>query len=303
MPVELTHKNHFRFGYDREAFSFRQSSVEKWWVQYGACERAPGTFYEECLATAELIRSKTDLPIFILFSGGVDSEVVLRSFVEAKITVTAAIMRFNNDLNIHDISYAVIACESLNVPYRFFDLNILDFWQNGAGPYAAKTRCFSPQLIATMWLMDQIPGYLVMGSGECLLVRQSAGWDLWEKERIASWYRHLMIRKRNGCPAFFQYTPEIMLSYLQDPLVQRLVKNEFPEIVTTEGLKLEIYQQHFNLISRKKFTGFEKLQAEDAILRTQLKKLYSDSDQIVKTDMRELVPMLNPRSEYKEAFA
>ena len=165
--------------------------------------------------------------------------MALQAFAHAKIPVTAAILRFKNDLNIHDISWAVIACDALKIPYKFYDLDVLDFWRNGALEYATATYCISPQLLTTMWLIDQIKGYPVMGSGECLLVKEvpenyqpgvspyePSTWRLWEKEKIAAWYRHFIFRRREGCPGFFQYTPEIMLSYLEDPIVKDLVVNK-----------------------------------------------------------------------------
>ncbi len=307
-PVpQLTHHNHFEFGYSQQSFSFRQNIQEQWFVQYGQCKSQPLDFKSECKQTAATIRQNTKDPIYVLFSGGADSEVVLRSFVEAGIDCTAAILRFKNDLNIHDISWAVITCEQLKVPYRFYDLDILDFWKHRAFEYAEPTYCVTPQLISTMWLVDQIDGYPVMGSAECLFVKEvpsdykpgispyeKSEWTLWEKERIAAWYRHFIVRNREGCPGFYQYTPEIILSYLNDPIVQDLVNDRIVGKLSTESSKLRIYQQHFNLITRPKYTGFEKLQSEDAFYREQLKKAFPGCDQIFKTPISNLQKMLQP---------
>ncbi len=306
MP-QLTDRNHFEFGYDYRPFSFRQNKDEEWFVRYGKCKREPFDFKSECLRTAQTIRQNTKAPIHIMFSGGVDSEVVLRSFVESKIEVSAAILRFKNDLNIHDISWAVIACEALQVPYRFYDLDILNFWENQAFKYATPTYCVTPQLISTMWLVDQIDGYPVMGSAECLFVKdvpqdyqpgispyERSEWSLWEKERIAAWYRHFIVRNREGCPGFYQYTPEIMLSYLKDPIVQDLVNDRIVGKLSSESSKLRIYQQHFELVTRPKYTGFEKIQKEDAFYREQLKNAFPYSDKVYRTKIRDLEKMLQP---------
>lgn len=308
IPI-LTESNHFKFGYDQSTFSFRTSPTQEWFVEYGACQHEPLDFRNECIRTAQKIRQSTKDPIHIMFSGGVDSEVVLRSFVAAKIDVTAAILRFKNDLNIHDISWAVITCENLNIPYRFYDLDILDFWKNRALEYAEPTYCVTPQLISTMWLVDQIEGYPVMGSAECLFVKEvptdyrpgispyeKSEWSLWEKEKIAAWYRHFIVRAREGCPGFYQYTPEIMLSYINDPIVQDLINDRIVGKLSTESSKLRIYQQHFDLISRPKYTGFEKLQSEDAFYRDQLKKTFPNCDQIYKTKIRDLEKMLQTKN-------
>lgn len=286
----LSHGNHFRFGYNGQAFTLRQKSQDKWWVNYGTCTRWPENFRQECLEAARLIRASTDQQIWVLFSGGVDSEVALRSFVESGIDVNAAILRFNGGINEHDISYAFETCKQLNVKSRVFELDLHRFWQNDYQPYAARTRCVSPQLLTTMYLADQVPGYPVIGSGECLLVHENGQWDLWEKEKIASWYRHFLILERAACPGFFQYTPELMLSYLIDPMVVKFI-DEIKQ-GSTADIKLAMYQQHFNLASRPKYTGFENVQPEDYVLRQKLKSQYHDSDAVIKTSYNILIQEL-----------
>lgn len=202
-------------------------------------------------------------------------------------------MRFKDGLNAHDIEYAIETCRELNITPTFYDLDLLDFWKEDYLPYAHLTRCFSPQLITTMWLIDQIKGFVVLGSGECLLEKKHEHWYLLEKERIASWYRFFMERNRSGCPGFFQYTPEIMLAYLLDSEVVKMVKDSVVD--STTKIKLEMYQQHFTVKTRPKFTGFEKVQHEDHVIRTKLKELYGDSDQIVKTEYHDLISLLSNR--------
>ena len=304
---ELTYMNHIKFGYNSKNFAFRKNASDRWFAKYGRCKRKPHNFHDECLETARLIAAQTNEPIFVLFSGGVDSEVTLRSFHEAQIQVTAAILRFKHDLNIHDISWAIIICEQLNIPYKIFDLDILDFWREKADQYANATYCVSPQLLSTMWLIDQIPGYPVMGSAECLLVKNNCEisdlknesnsktqWKLLEKEKIAAWYRHFIVRKKNGCPGFFQYTPEIMLSYLKDPFVQKLINNQIQGETSTETSKLKIYQQHFPLINRPKYTGFEKLKNQDFEYRKRLLERFPGANEVQETHIDELINQLSP---------
>lgn len=310
MTPTMTYKNHFRFGYNGVAFTGRQSDQDLWTVSYGPCEREPLRFREECIETARRIRESTDLPIWVMLSGGVDSEVVLQSFVLAQIPVTAAIMRFKDDLNGHDIRWGVSACEHLSVPYTFFDLDLVSFWRERGMEYAVPTRCVSPQLLPAMYLIDQIEGYPVMGSGECLLVKRlppgyvpghraypGGVWDLYEKEKIASWYRHLMVRGRDGCVGFFQFTPEVMLSYLLDPLVVDLVCNKLEGKLTSESSKLSIYQRHFDLESRPKYSGYEKVKEEDLEFRQVLVERFPSSSAVAKTAYPDLIEMLSVKND------
>lgn len=303
----LSHKNHFEFGYNGRAFVNRGADSDQWYVKYGRCERQPLNFHEECMRTASVIRNNTNQPLVVLFSGGVDSEVALRSFVDAGIDVSVAILRFKNDLNVHDISWAIIICEQLKVPYKIHDLDLLNFWKSEADSYANATYCVSPQLLTTMWLVDQIQGYPVLGSGECLLVKERpddyvpgvspylhSDWHLWEKEKIAAWYRHFIVRNREGCPGFFQYTPELIYSYIKDPFVQDLVNCRIVGKLSTESSKLKIYQQHFQLLNRPKYTGFEKVQAQDAEYRARLLQRFPAANQVIHTRIQDLENMLKP---------
>ncbi len=311
MDILLSHNNHFKFGYDGRWFGARTSSEQKWVVQYGRCERHVGTFREECLQNAKQIYKDAQNKLVLLFSGGVDSEVALRSFVNSNIPISAAILRFKNDLNIHDISYAIIMCERLGVPYRFYDLDILDFWNTRLLEYADPTYCVSPQLLSTMWLADQVEGYPVLGSGECLLVKEipddyipgtspylPSEWHLYEKEKIAAWYRHFIHKKRSACPGFFQYTPEVMLAYLQDPFVEKLVNNQFVGKLSTASSKLEIYQNHFDLIDRPKFSGFEKIEQHDPTFRRLLTAKFPGANQTYKTNVSYLRRRLSSPNNY-----
>lgn len=310
----LTHRQHFEFGYEREGrfrpFTARQSSSDLWTVRYGRSERMPLSFRSECGETARIIRRNTDQPIVVLFSGGVDSEVALRSFVESGIEVSVAILRFANDLNVHDYSWAVTVCELLKVPYKFYELNLSDFWQSAALDYAKDTQCVSPQLLSTMWLIDQIEGYCVLGSGEHYLAKRPlpnqtitesnylrSHWDLIEKEKIAAWYRHFLVRGRDGCPGFFQYTPEIMLSWLVDPLAIELWNDRIVGKLDSVSTKLRFYRQHFDLRVRPKYSGFERVPDRDLDIRKHLYDLFPDSDWAYSTPVVQLLKDLSPEPE------
>ena len=277
MSVTLSHQNHFKFGYNGEWFRPRQSPQDVYTVSYGRCEREPGSFLEESIRAARLIGEAADAPIHVLFSGGVDSEVAMQCFLAAKVPITAAIMRFANDLNQHDIAFAVRFCERHAVPYQFYDLDIEAFIRNRLLDYTIPVRCNAPMLAATMWLIDQIDGYPVLGQGECYLLRPArkqrlsiakvtsyhgvdftdAQWALQESETVNAWYRHFLLRGRNGAPGFFQFTPEQILSYLRDPHV--ISKMAEPDRLSSEPWKLWVYQQYFDLETRPIYSGYEKI--------------------------------------------
>lgn len=315
----LSHDNHFVFGYrgvvHRDSsgkrvelpFSFRTSPDDEWYVRYGRCQRQPLDFRRECLETAKLIRASTKLPIDLLYSGGVDSEVVLRSFLAADIPVRVNTLRFAKGKNQHDIDWVERTCRELGLTPRYFELDVEEFWQTDADEYAERTQCVSPQLLTTMWLADQVDGYCILGSGENFIVKTRpknyqpglspylrSVWHLYEKEKVASWYRHFIARERDACPGFFQYTPELMLAWFLDPIACDLWNDRRIGKLNSASSKLEQYQQHFPIADRPKYTGFENVAAADAACRTRLREKFGGCDFMVKTPVPKLVLELAP---------
>ncbi len=264
--------------------------------RYGSCQRCVEDWRAECIKTARLIRDATNLDLWVLFSGGIDSEVVLQSFLFANIAFKAAITCFSNDLNRQDVRYAVKFCETYQIPYRLLHLDIERFFEWGqALEFADRTKCIQPQLLHTMWAMDQIDGYPILGSAECYLVRsvsEPSVWEMLEKERIASWYRHLIVRNRPGCAGFFQYTPEVMLAFLLDPTIVKLCTNSVPGETDTMNLKPVIYRRYFLLEPRPKYHGFENVMHLDDALRPELERRYGAYNGIVRTPYQDLVASL-----------
>jgi hypothetical protein len=316
--LELSQKNHFKFGYNGHWFVDRKGPEDVWTVEYGRCTRPAMDWRAECIETAKIIRDTTSLPLWVMYSGGIDSEVVIQAFMFAGIPIHAAITCFENDLNRQDVRYAVKFCETHGVPYKLLRIDIEKFIESGdAVAYAERTQCAHPLLPHTMWAMDQIDGYPVLGSGECYFVKVNAEgapqvwsadeasritpqpkgpprlpegtWALSEKEHVASWYRHLQLRNREGCAGFFQYTPEIMHSFLVDPLVAKLCGDQIPDHTESTNVKAEIYRQHFLLERRIKYHGFENILDLDTGLRTFLTRRWASHDWRFLTPYTELV--------------
>jgi hypothetical protein len=294
-----TYQNHFKFGYAAEDqavrwFDDRTDRHDRWTVKYGQQKEPIGSFRQECIRAAELIyENRQGLPIDVMFSGGSDSELVLRSFLELGVDFRVHIMRYDDYLNAHDWSYAYVICQNLNIKPVFHDLNLLDFWKSSEFyDYVEDSKCVTPQLISHMWLMNRLDGLGVMGSGECYTARMDivgnrtkiftqedyskhVPWVLYEREKIASWYRFPMARNLNIVPAFCQYTPGIILSFLTDSLSIDLHNNKIVGKMSNKSSKFSIYKKYWpELIDRKKWSGFEKVLDEDRVIRRELRKLF-----------------------------
>lgn len=300
---QYTLENHFRFGYDGEPFVERPSADASFTAEYGRCDSRVGDFREECRRAACLVRDSTDLPLDVLFSGGCESEIVVRSFLAAGIPIRITIMRFKNDLNRHDIQYALDFCRQRDLEFKLIELDLLDFWENRAPAYAEKSKAVSPQFPPLMWLCDQVDGFPVIGSGECFVgirdaeqpgsvARRGEPWYLHEEEKSASWYRFLIADGRPGVPGFFQYTPELMYAFLDEDWTRRLAAGLVPGEVANERTKLKVYKKHFDLEDRPKYTGYEQVMEHDRVFRAVLESQYGQYDGVCRTEFGALMGRL-----------
>jgi hypothetical protein len=298
IALELTQRNHFKFGYDGIAFNQRTRADQKWWVGYGRCERQPYDLRTECVIAAGDIWQAAKKDLWLCLSGGVDSEIMAHSFLNLQVPIRAAILRLKNDLNLHDISWTIPFCDLHNIKYEIFDLDFEDFVHSGEMlHYADRSKCISPHIPPAMKLIDLIAkkgGYSVLGSAECYLEWFEGRWVMYEREKIASLYRHLLATKTPSQVGFFQWNPEMMLAFLRHPVVRQLVRGYIPGVGNTARIKHQIYSAYWPIVKRPKYTGFELVNRECAEMREVLKERFGMHSAEAKIPLAELFRILLP---------
>ena len=129
----ITHENHFKFGWGNEVYNF-DKKFENYWVEFGRAKYMPKSFREECINAAKLIGENTTQPIMVCFSGGIDAEIIVRSFQEAGIPIEVAIMQLNyngiNNVNHHDNKYAFDYVMTHSIPYHVVEIDLGEFIKN-----------------------------------------------------------------------------------------------------------------------------------------------------------------------------
>jgi len=316
---QYTYMNHFKWGYNGSWFNKRENERDVYMTKFGQIERQPLSFKEECYDVARKIFNYSimkDTTVDLMFSGGSESEMMVRSFTEQNLPINIHIMAFKDFKNIHDISHAIAFCERNNLEYILHELDVEKLIIEKGLLYAQFSKCITPRMLPHMWLMEQLKGgVVVMGMGECYIshkhvkqyydykdgriIRNSkndydkAPWYLYEREKINSWYRFAEHHDIMAIPGFFQYTPEIMLAFLEEQVTKELVNCERFGKLSNTSTKLEVYEKHFpNLMQRYKKDGFEMLQHLDTELRPELIKLYGQYSQEYKIDYEDLIRKL-----------
>lgn len=222
--LDYTAGNYLTFGYGGRVFGDKQVGDS---VQYNftPCTRTPGSFQEECRRTAELIYQQAveqGREVYVLVSGGLDSVAMVKGFVEAGIPFKTATYSFKHGLSEHELEHVrdLVQLHSLNHTYLEIDA---EAWLVGseAHEWFHKTNCCELGTLPLMKLMQHVSenlnGLPVFGGGDIDVIKENG---VWFYSRFESFLSRYWFSERFGLSAFisfFQHTPEIVLSALQEP--------------------------------------------------------------------------------------
>ncbi|MDE0092644.1 MAG: hypothetical protein OXN83_05120 [Oligoflexia bacterium] len=272
-PFPWTYKNHLSFGYHKD--SSGRVNKNMFFSKVGSVNRPASTVLEEAQIACKLIHKaaeKNGQEIFLCLSGGIDSESMLRAFLFSAVPFHGVIMRFNDDLNDFDIKNIIQFCETNHMSYEVFDVDIFEFFESGKHlQYGKMYQCQSPQLAVHLYLCDHINGCPVFSWQAPEIFFKL---DLKNKTKLVSfgvpgdlhlvYLRYFMKKERPGVPFFFLYTPELLKSFFQLPLLQKMIWLGYYkgfDVYPSYDIKCMAYKRAgFPVKPRKApYTGFEKV--------------------------------------------
>lgn len=250
-------------------------------VSYEKINTPIGSFREECslAVNTALLKNINNLPIVLMMSGGIDSELIGESLLSVGIhfkcvigrLVTTLVDNYNLEFNHHDYEYAINWCRDKNIEIIFTDIDV--FKDNRKlCEYASSAKGFSPQYACHMhimkWCSDN--GYFfICGYGDPEIVLYNNEYCLMDEQRRYSVDNFCKLHNLTGIPGFWNQDGRIISAFLKLPTVKALMSEGVPRIL---DYKHKCYSDVFEFKQRKKFTGFEYLQEWDYHLRTFLKK-------------------------------
>lgn len=237
-------------------------------IKFRKITRPVGTFKEECIRTAHYIKDQAgNKPLYVALSGGIDSEVVCRSFIEAGIPFTAFTVKFSNNLNYHDIRYVDKFCKDYNIPLETIEIDPHEFFQSGIEKYINQgyysNRMIRYYLIFILETIQNMGGVCIGGGGETHYVSTDEGLCVpFKADTIVP--RTWIENNETHFLEFFRTTPEISASYHQDELIQFLIKDPTyfykPDPWLFQPEKIMLYHRVFpNMMRRQKYVGMERI--------------------------------------------
>jgi len=267
--IYTSENNWYQWKYDDELFGRRVDGNQKFHTMYTRSNVVVSSFKKEMLSVAtSTMDHYTGLRPCVFFSGGSESDLVLRSYKDIGSNPVAYIIRYENDLNIYDVSYAITICLMLNVEYKLINFNLGKFYENDAELISEISQIDRPRALPHLKFLDFVGDneFAVYGIGDPRWSRshddytKPASWILIDQEHDTGWDRYLVHKGIPSIAQWFKWTPGLVLSYTRLNWFQNLISDQYIGKLGVNSTKLIGYREAYSdLLDRKKLTGFEHI--------------------------------------------
>lgn len=223
-------------------------------------------FVESCRAAKEVYDLKQG-KVYMLYSGGVDSEYALSVFLSLGMDITPVIINLNPNDNDFDIKYATDFCNKKNITPLIVNLDFDQFVRSGKFLEVSKIcRSEVYHRAATAYVAGQLDGTVLLGDGEPYIKKDSNDdWNIEIYEHDYAVWNYYVAKGIYGTTHFNRYTPEMLLSFFADERMVELANNKVPGKLSSNSSKFIMYNRHcnFNLEERPKYHGYEKIETSE----------------------------------------
>jgi hypothetical protein len=114
----------------------------------------------------DCLKERDTKTVEVLYSGGLDSELVLRACIKNKIPIVVITMKLYIDgviINSHDLYYSEKFCREHNLTQKFVELHARPFFENGDHiNYLKPYYITSPHVASHFWLIEQCNSFPIM---------------------------------------------------------------------------------------------------------------------------------------------
>jgi hypothetical protein len=255
-------------------------------VEYDKIEWPIYDFKTECKLAIEVIVSKNtdNLPIALMMSGGIDSQIAGESLLLANIPFICVIGKLYTSLptghvvfNNHDYVYAERWCAKHNIEVRYCMIDVFK-QADVLCEYALSSKGFSPQYACHMFIMKWCKDngfFYIAGGTEIDIVLKNDEYYATDDQREYPLEHFCKLHDIRGEFMFYRQNSRLTAATLELPTVKRLMDEKVVDLIDH---KHEYFSDIFEFETRPKRTGFERIQEWDSILRTPMKKIMGQYD-------------------------
>lgn len=263
--IYTSSQNWYSWSYNGCKFSRSQSPSDIFSTEFNAVPNNPRSLKEEMLsASRDILDHYPNLTPCIFFSGGVDSEIVLRSFIEVGANPEVYIVRYENDYNIYDVSYAVTICSILGIKHRIIDFNLRKFYETDAEQISYDAQIDRAMTMPQLKFMEYVDGLPIYSASDPSWTRLSSDYSIkgewamrcWEHD--IGWSKYVRLKNIPAVMEFFKWSPNLLSAWNNTTWLRSLINDQYYGKLGTNSTKIIGYREAFpDLIERRKQTGFE----------------------------------------------
>lgn len=194
----------------------------------------------------------------VLYSGGLDSELIMKSLLKHRVNITAITLIIKVDdliVNTHDLYYAEKFCRENNVEQTFYTLNANDFYYSGEyESYLIPYSIVQPHVASHFWLIEKCSEYALIG-GDWPWIQCDKTPHLISPYKIdySSYERFMVDKKIEGCGNALSCSFE--LAYTLSKIQMNSSHNTMGKFNEINRLKINMYG--LDLEPRTKSYGWE----------------------------------------------
>jgi hypothetical protein len=298
--MNFTYQNHLKYTIGGRLFGVRSAPTEKFRTTVGSIDQSyyyKSDWLQEQYRTADLILQEFGNDLVVMFSGGTDSEIVLRAFNHIGFKPRSVFIKFKNDYNLPDLIMAEKICDGLNIKLEVQEFDVKEFYRSGqAHEFSSEIQCRQIAYLTVYHHILKMQSPAVMG-GEMLLRRHtdvsgSRWYYCFRENEDASAMRFSLKYNIPLVNEWFSYTPEMMAYYLEHPGIQSLINNRYNYKMSSVSSKNDILQQLMpDIIDKQKTHGYEKLmgfngETYNSLFGTHVRRLEPSLDGIFIDDLK-----------------
>jgi hypothetical protein len=281
--IYTSQDNWYKWNYNNgDMFSLRRSADEIFRTHYSKNKYPIGNFKEELLkASRSTLDHYPGLRPCIFFSGGLDSELILRSYIEIGSNPEVYIVRYENDYNIYDVSHAIVLCSNLKIDYKIIDFNLHNFFENDAEIVSELSQIDRPKLLPHLKFSEVVDGLAIVGHSDMRWYRtdddysKKGTWLVQDFEHDIGCDKYNILKNRPAIFQWWKWSPGLILSYTNLKWFKRLTSDGYRGRLGINSTKIDGYREIYpDLIPRIKQTGFETIESLIDQFENHLKNKY-----------------------------
>lgn len=223
------------------------------------------SYLDALIYNGQMLKDNYSEPFDVLLSGGIDSEVVVRTFHKIGARQNVYTFRLEDDLNKRDVESAIQICNDMGIKLNIIDFNLKKWFENEAHNIYNITHLPTVEKLVRFSYYSYLDNIPVLGEGEPYWRRELNGnystKSDWKLHLVEYDFMHSMYGKQFGrtiIGEWYLYAPEVLLSFHKIPLIQKLLNDEIPGKISSWSSRTEIHRELWPGISTKpKLVGYE----------------------------------------------